>query len=401
MPRACIEAALRWESPDARHCERMHFPALEPERLPGTLADWLRRAAVGEAQAIELGAAGLAGRRDPALVFRIAPEKLRRPLVAGAPLRPRVGRHYPRALLQPLAGCGEHDLAPFRCLAIDASGITVDLNHPLAGCGGVLELTLMGAGGGAPPPPHPVQRLIADGPGMQAALRDVATDFGDEGGYARADDSDDVEFYRRPRLVPHLDATALSRLAAAHRRFLVPGMRVLDLMSSWQSHLPDDVAGLEVTGVGMNAEELAANPRLSHRLVHDLNRDPHLPLDGGFDLALCSLSVEYLVRPAAAFAEVARLLRPGAAFVLSFSQRWFPPKVVRIWTCLHPFERTGLLLAHFHRSGLFARPASESLRGLPRPLHDRYAGRLALSDPLHLVWACRSGHCQMPPTEAI
>lgn len=394
MRAAPIEAALRWASRDAQHCERFHFPALaiDPERLPAALAQWLPHAAAGETLTLALSPGELAGAHDAARILTLAPEKLRQPLVDGIRLVPRVGRYYPRALLYPLPGCGERDLTPFRCLHSDAERIEVDLNHPLAGVSATLEATMLGTGSGELPATNLVQALIADGPGMQATLAGGATDFADEGAYLRADEANDTAFYARPRLVPHLDSTALARLAAVYRRFRTPGMRVLDLMSSWQSHLPDELPGLQVTGVGLNAEELAANPRLARRLIHDLNREPRLPFGPGeFDLALCSLSVEYLLRPIELFAEAARVLKPGAAFVLSFSQRWFPPKAVRIWTHLHPFERIGLVLDYFKRSAEYRDAGSESLRGLPRPRQDRYAGRVALSDPLYAVWARRRG----------
>ena len=107
---------------------------------------------------------------------------------------------------------------------------------------------------------------------------------------------------------------------------------MLDLMSSWVSHLPEDVAYASVVGHGMNEEELAANPRLSRWFVQDLNIEPALPLgDGVFDGACLCVSVQYLQRPVEVFRDVGRVLRPGAPFVVSFSNRCFPTKAVAIW----------------------------------------------------------------------
>jgi SAM-dependent methyltransferase len=228
---------------------------------------------------------------------------------------------------------------------------------------------------------------------MQAAPDGRDTDFFADDPFARLDPRDDREFYAAPRFVPHLDATAIARVAALYGRFLRPGMRVLDLMSSWVSHLPDAPAGLAVTGLGLNAEELARNPRLATRVVHDLNAEPRLPFaDAAFDAAVCTVSVEYLTRPFEVFAEVARVLAPGAPFVVTFSERWFPSKVVRIWKDLHPFERIGLVIDYFRRSGRYADLHSESIRGLPRPDDDKYADTLALSDPVYAVWGARAAH---------
>jgi SAM-dependent methyltransferase len=164
-------------------------------------------------------------------------------------------------------------------------------------------------------------------------------------------------------------------------------MKILDLMSSWKSHLPENIRPLHVTGVGMNREEMRHNKQLAEYLVHDLNRAVELPFTSHqFDLAICTVSVEYLIDPVNVFRQVARVLKPGAPFVLTFSERWFPPKVVQIWKELHPFERMGLVLDYFKQSKTFDCLASESLRGLPRPLDDKYADSMPYSDPLYAVW---------------
>jgi SAM-dependent methyltransferase len=142
----------------------------------------------------------------------------------------------------------------------------------------------------------------------------------------------------------------------------------------------------------MNAEELAANALLTERVVHDLNEDPRLPFpDESFDAVVCTVSVEYLVRPFEVFADLARVLRPGGRLITTFSNRWFPPKVVRVWEEAHEFERMGLVLEYFLRSGLYVGLETFSLRGLPRPEDDRYAGQLSHSDPVYAVWGQRAG----------
>jgi hypothetical protein len=66
---------------------------------------------------------------------------------------------------------------------------------------------------------------------------------------------------------------------------------LLDLMSSWVSHLPPEIDYAEVIGHGMNATELAANPRLSRWFIQNLNRDPRLPLaDDSIDAAMTARS---------------------------------------------------------------------------------------------------------------
>jgi SAM-dependent methyltransferase len=209
--------------------------------------------------------------------------------------------------------------------------------------------------------------------------------------FLRHDPRPDAEFYAEPRMVDHLDRTALARLVELHGRLIPPGSRVLDLMASWNSHLPHDLDLASLVGVGMNRDELSANARLGTQVVHDLNQEPRLPFDeASFDGVVCALSVEYLIEPFKIFAEVARVLKPGGRFVVSFSNRWFPPKAIRLWGDIHEFERPGLVLEYFLESGRFSNLETCSLRGLPRPADDKYAARLAVSDPLYAVWGKRT-----------
>ncbi len=173
--------------------------------------------------------------------------------------------------------------------------------------------------------------------------------------FAKADPSPDPLFYATPRLVTHIDAAAVAAVTELYREWLPAGGTVLDLMSSWVSHLPPEVAYESVTGHGMNAAELAANPRLDRRLVQDLNADPVLPLpDAAFDAACVCVSVQYLQRPVEVFVELARVLRPGAPLVVTFSNRCFPTKAVAIWRALDGPGQQRLMALLMRRAGFEA-----------------------------------------------
>ena len=126
-------------------------------------------------------------------------------------------------------------------------------------------------------------------------------------------------------MVTHIDEIAVRALSAFYRATLPRDGMVLDLMSSWVSHLPKDVAYAEVIGHGMNLEELQANLRLTRRFVQDLNRDWALPLEGSScDAALCCVGVQYLQHLVEVFADVLRVLRPGAPFIGELLQPLLP-----------------------------------------------------------------------------
>lgn len=198
--------------------------------------------------------------------------------------------------------------------------------------------------------------------------------------------ADDAAFYAQPRLVDHLDRKALEQWRELTGRFVSNESVVLDLMASHDSHLPECVQPARLVGLGMNAAELDNNSRLTERIIHDLNAEPRLPFYAEeFDVVLCALSIEYLVRPEAVLREVARALKPGGTCMVSFSARWFPPKAVNPWPTLHPFARVAWVLRHLQRAG-FANLHTESLRGLLRPADDKYVTQTRYSDPLYAVW---------------
>lgn len=199
---------------------------------------------------------------------------------------------------------------------------------------------------------------------------------------ARDDDRPDAEFYRVPRLVTHLDDAAIAAVGELYAELGVDGsaprpLRVLDLMSSWVSHLRTPPAELVV--LGLNAVELDANPAATERIVHDLNADPTIPLpDGDVDAVLCCVSVDYLTHPVEVLADVVRVVRPGGPVVLTFSNRCFPTKAVHGWLATDDESRADIVRDYLRRTGGFG-PARVSRR---TPSERFYRG-----DPLWAVVA--------------
>ena len=170
--------------------------------------------------------------------------------------------------------------------------------------------------------------------------------------FRRQDESDDRLFYAEPRLVVHIDYEAIGAISAYFRDALPPGGVILDLMSSWRSHMPPDMPVKKLIGLGLNAFELDENPQLDERIVHDLNTDPALPLDDcSLDAAVVTVSIQYMTRPVEVFREVNRILKPGAAFHVIYSNRMFPTKAVAIWQSLDDRRRAQLIASYFQNSG--------------------------------------------------
>src|SRR3984957_10567784 len=170
--------------------------------------------------------------------------------------------------------------------------------------------------------------------------------------FDKADPTSDRLFYAAPRLVTHIDDHAIAAVTALYRELLRPGGRILDLMGSWIAHLPPEVAYGEIVGHGMNENELRANPRYHRWFVQDLNENPALPLPtDDIDAVVICVSVQYLQHPVAVFREIARVLKPGGAVVISFSNRCFPTKAVAIWQALASGQHQRLVALYLERAG--------------------------------------------------
>lgn len=381
-----IEFQLRWKSNEADHEERLLTKVnFWRDILPPGFSDQL----VGKLPGDRVGASYPPEAR--LLPSSAANRKtLKRNQFISQSLTPRYGRFYPLGVLKDVATVFPGNIKPFRVKGLDEASIQVDWNHPLADVG--LELAAEVKDTFIKPYDRGGEcamliECLTDGPGMQVRGNGRPTDFFSDNPFEREDETDDGRFYESPRFVNHIDAKAMETISGLYGALVRPGMDVLDLMSGWRSHLPENAKVKSLIGLGMNAAEMADNPQLTDFTVHDLNMNPTLPLgDNSFDLSICTVSVEYLIHPEAVFAEMVRVLRPGGVFAVTFSNRWFPPKAIRIWPGLHEFERMGLVLEYFMGSGEFEDLHTFSSRGWPRPESDKYYPQFLKSDPVYAVW---------------
>jgi hypothetical protein len=375
---------LNWQSDFASYVETFYVPLnvwRELEILPKSLTQALAGQRAGFVLKTSFAAGSLVPAHNEDRV-RWFPQAS----FAQGQVAPRLGRFYPRGLLPGYAQnpnpsvARQSAMAGFRPI-LTTLWLTILWNwkslwprckKKRSDTGGVC---------------HDWLQVICDGPGMQIRQSRTPTDFFADAPFTRADSQDDAHFYEKPRIVNHIDDQANATISSLYGRLLKPGGRVLDLMSSWNSHLPESLELSQLNGLGLNHEELAQNPRLSDYVVHDLNGNPVLPFGNQkFEAVIRTVSVEYLTHPGEIFREVARILKSGGIFIHTFSNRWFPPKVVRIWTELLEWERPGLVMEYFLLNGRSERLHTFSARGWPRPVSDRYFPQVPVSDPVYAVW---------------
>src|SRR5215218_6985668 len=196
-----------------------------------------------------------------------------------------------------------------------------------------------------------------------------------EEAFRRTDEAPDEEFYRTPRIVTHIDEGAIAAVTQLYRELFPRGGEVLDLMSSWVSHLPPEIAYRRVIGLGMNEVELRRNERLDTYVVQNLNSNPGLPFgEAEFDGVGICVSIDYLTRPVEVLREVGRVLRVDGPTIISFSNRCFPSKAVAVWHQLDDRGHMRLVERYLEEAGNFA-----SIQSLDR------SPRRMFSDPLYAV----------------
>ena len=201
--------------------------------------------------------------------------------------------------------------------------------------------------------------------------------------FNRIDEGNDALFYGEPRLVVHIDDDAIEQIGRIFEEFLPANGVILDLMSSWRSHLPADFVKARMVGLGLNAVEMRENPQLDDFVVHDVNKEPLLPFDDAhFDGVILTVSVQYLTRPVEVLRDVCRILRPGCPLVITFSNRMFPTKAVRIWQGCSDEQRMTLVKLYLQKAGGYAGIRAE----------DRSPPPKGVSDPVYVVMA-RRGDC--------
>jgi len=390
---ATLEFEMYWESNYARHRERYLARKVNIWRdfFPPGMEESLQGLAIGESIEKEYAPGEALPQYRDNSILNMSLERFRPQKQDQTAFNPYLGRFYPKGFLTKLTGIYPNNFYPFRVIDLNKKSFRADLNHPMAAypfkmrvyvhnvavkdsdVGGKCSVWL--------------EELADMGPGMQVRYKDNPTHFQLDEPLSRPNQEDDKQFYAQPRMVGHIDSQASENLEKEYAKYLSSGSKVLDLMSSLQSHMPMDL-DMQVTGLGLNEEELRANSRLSDYVVKDINYHPELPFaTASFDTVVCSLSLEYLVCPQTIVAEIRRVLKPGGQVLISLSNRWFSPKTIDIWPFLYEYERMGLVLELLVRDSGFTDMETVSYRNWWRPKEDKWFGYLWVSDPIYILAA--------------
>ncbi len=384
---AVLLLEAEYTSPHGRHCEYFYCPQVNLWNDLFTEKQLQRLYSLGPGETTVLENGCRRFDHDPEAVLKIRRSQWQPPETFDRKIEPRLGRWYPQGFVVGLDGVFLQTTAPLRITGLADHHIEIDRNHPLAGrelkVSAIVQQVCEPAKQRGGHSTDWLETMLEDGPGMQISPEGYDVDYSEHDGLERNDDGDDALFYARPRMVDHLDGQALQHLRQFTAAIIDDDMKVLDLMSSVESHL---TASPEVYGLGMNYDEMLANPKLSRRIVRDLNADPHLPYeDEEFDAVCCHLGFEYLLHPRRVMQQCARVLKEEGVVVLSFSNRWFPGKITMLWQRLHEFERIGFASACLQ--DFFSCVRTISYRNWPRPPDDPHYSKLQTSDPLYIVTA--------------
>ncbi len=388
--------AIHWRSQDCRFSDWRYFPNINlwrdylpveiESQLPGQSQGALIKHSFKEGELVESYQQNLI-KKVSLKQFQAEPKGL-------LSIIPQPGRFYPKDFFTGIDGVYQGNKSPCRIIAMDNESITVDFNHPLADKKidmefkiNLIKKSTSERGGRC----NDIPALLCDyGPGMQSQLKGIDTAFRHEHAFSRIDESDDVAFFGIPDFTSFWDNSALSVVTSLYDDLLSDGMHVLDLMAGAHSPLQNSNIQLaSLSCAGLNPQELDANPICTQCDQINVNEPDALAIyeQDQFDAVLIHAAIEYATQPDHLMSQIARILKPGGRIIISFSNRSVTQKTVQIWTELHEFERTALVLSYLQHSNAFSQFNSFSMRGLFRPEDDSLADRLLLSDPVYAVWA--------------
>ncbi|MBF0478323.1 MAG: hypothetical protein HQL26_02470 [Candidatus Omnitrophica bacterium] len=144
-------------------------------------------------------------------------------------------------------------------------------------------------------------------------------------------------------------------VAENYSKYIPQGGRVLDLMSGYHTHIGENLNLNQAAGVGLNAYEMYANPKLTSFNLQDLNTNPKFPSDWNehFDAVIMTSGIAYLTSPQDVFRSAAKTLKPGGVFMLAFDRHFLVPEAMPLWETFSNEERLAFVLKKLELAGGF------------------------------------------------
>jgi len=387
-----MEFTLFWESEYATHEELFFLERIDTWRdiFPGEMVDTVKSLEEGDIYKEFFESGVIVAPYKENNIFKFSKKSFQGINFDNKNNNFFIGRFYQQGIAWKIFNCFKGNREPFRIIEINDDFMIADINHPLAKFPLSVEVKIIEKlidreerGGECN---HIAEIITKDGPGFQIPHPHKTTDFYNSYPFTKINNEKDTIFYNQPRFVNHLDDFAIKKVKSIFSRFLQPNTKILDLMSSWVSHLPTIFEKNKIVGLGLNNEELRYNKNLSDYVIHDLNLNFQLPfIENEFDAVICTSSIEYLIQPIEVTKEVVRILKPEGVFITTISDRWFNGKEILIWSDLHAFERLGFVLDLYLKCGNFKNLKTETIRGFPRPYNDKHIKLKTISDPIFAV----------------
>ena len=208
---------LKWKGDGVAHTDGYQASRINIWRdyIPPSLLEEISGKQAGDRFELQLTSNDFIQEYAKQSLFQIKNKQFDPQSTLGAKVIPAVGRFYPRGILKSVAGVFSANVQPFRLVHVNNGNMMVDFNHPLAG----KELILSGIVGKVEN--KATERggssvdwieVLTTGPGMQARWQGQQTDFLSAEAFARDDEKPDTLFYNEPRLVQHIDDTAIEML---------------------------------------------------------------------------------------------------------------------------------------------------------------------------------------------
>ncbi len=383
--RISLSIDLTWEENGIKHVEnyfaRPHM-WLDADTLPDNLYKWLPGKEVGEVFEFAYGAGELF---SPYSSKNIIPIKW---ISEEEKKTFKVGRFYRIEALMGREGKNSIKKPLFRCIEKRDDLFFADFNHPLSEIKCTLTAKVMkiaqqpevqfGTGGMC----FDWISNIGNGIGMQGKFKQIDTDFYSANSFEVEDTEEGGIFYEKNSSIINVDVVLKNKISEVLENMIDDGSKILDIMGRTSPYLKNNP---DITIIGLNKEISSIDKKISSINNKNIVQDPRLPYyEDQFDFVICSFCFEYLPRPQEFVNEVNRILKPSGSFITIFTNRYFKPKSILLWSELNDFERLGYLQDNYKRTN-FKNIATYTSRGYLRALSDPEAVIDRQSAPLFLI----------------